>query len=67
MPWPTTAALFALAAKMVGIEGEPEVIYPEKKRFSLIDLLLGESILRFLETRGETFPRLYFLFSLSRG
>jgi protease IV len=57
----------ALAAKMAGIEGEPEVIYPEKKRFSLIDLLLGESILRFLETRGETFPRLYFLFSLPQG
>jgi len=57
----------ALAAKMAGIEGEPEVIYPEKKRFSLIDLLLGESILRFLETRGETFPRLYYLFSLPQG
>ena len=57
----------ALAAKMVGIEGEPEVIYPERKRFSLIDLLLGESILRFLETRGEIFPRLYFLFSLPQG
>jgi len=57
----------ALAAKMVGIQGEPEVIYPEKKRFSLIDLLLGESILRFLESRGEIFPQLYFLYSLPKG
>ena len=57
----------ALAAKMVGIKGEPEVIYPEKKRFSLLDLLLGETILRFLESRGETLPRLYFLFSLPQG
>jgi len=56
-----------LAAKMVGIQGEPEVIYPEKKRFSLIDLLLGETILRLLESRGETFPQLYFLYSLPRG
>jgi protease-4 len=54
----------ALAAKMAGIQGEPEVIYPEKKRFSLLDLLLGETFLRFLESRGETFPQLYFLFSL---
>jgi protease-4 len=57
----------AQAAKMVGIKGEPEVIYPEKKRFSLLDLLLGETILRFLESRGETLPRLYFLFSLPQG
>ena len=46
----------ALAAKMAGIEGEPEVIYPEKKRFSLLDLLLGESILRFLESREKLSP-----------
>ncbi len=29
-----------LAAEMVGIKGEPKVIYPEKKRFFLLDLLL---------------------------
>ncbi len=57
----------AMAAKMAGIKGEPEVIYPEKKRFSLLDLLLGETTLRFLESRGETFPQLYFLYSLPQG
>jgi len=34
----------SLAAKMVGIKGEPEVIYPEKKKISLLELLLHESI-----------------------
>jgi protease-4 len=57
----------AMAAKMSGIKGEPEVIYPEKKRFSLLDLLLGESTIRFLESRGEAFPRLFFLYSLPQG
>jgi protease-4 len=51
----------ALAAKMAGIKGEPEVIYPEKKRFSLLDLLLQETILKFLESGGESFPQLFFL------
>jgi protease IV len=57
----------AMAAKMSGIKGEPEVIYPERKRFSLLDLLLGETALRFLESRGEIIPQLFFLFSLPRG
>jgi len=57
----------AMAATMSGIKGEPEVIYPEKKRFSLLDLLLGESILRFLESRGEPLPQLFFLYSLPQG
>ena len=57
----------AMAAKMSGIKGEPEVIYPEKKRFSLLDLLLGETTLRFLESRGQTIPQLFFLFSLPQG
>jgi protease-4 len=52
----------ALAAKMAGIKGEPEVIYPEKKRFSLLDLLLQETILKFLESAGESFPQLFFLY-----
>jgi protease-4 len=30
----------ALAADMVGIEGEPKVIYPKKKRPSLLEFLL---------------------------
>jgi len=53
----------ALAAKMAGIKGEPEVIYPEKKRFSLLDLLLQETILKFLESAGESFPQFFFLTS----
>jgi protease-4 len=53
----------ALAAKMAGIKGDPEVIYPEKKRFSLLDLLLQETILKFLESVGENFPQLFFLYS----
>jgi len=57
----------AMAAKMAGIKGEPEVIYPEKKRFSLLDLLLQETILKFLESRGENSPQLYFLYSLPQG
>ena len=39
----------ALAAKLAGIKGEPEVIYPEKKRFSLLDLLLQETLHKILE------------------
>jgi protease-4 len=42
-----------LAAKMAGIRGEPEVIYPEKKRFSLLDLLLQETIQNILEGLRE--------------
>jgi protease-4 len=57
----------AMAAKMAGIKGEPEVIYPEKKRFSLLELLLQETILKFLESRGENFPQFYFLYSLPQG
>jgi protease-4 len=57
----------AMAAKMAGIKGEPEVIYPEKKRFSLLDLLLHETILKLLESRGENFPQLFFLYSLPQG
>lgn len=57
----------AMAAKMAGIKGEPEVIYPEKKGFSLLDFLLQETILKFLESRGENSPQLYFLYSLPHG
>jgi protease-4 len=52
----------ALAAKMAGIKGEPEVIYPEKKRFSLLDLILGETVQRLVERAGEQFPQLFFLY-----
>lgn len=32
------------AAKLVGIKGEPEVIYPEKRRFSLLDLFFQKMV-----------------------
>ncbi len=43
----------ALAAKLAGIKGEPEVIYPEKKRFSILDLLLQETASKILEGLRE--------------
>ena len=43
----------ALAARMAGIKGEPEVIYPEKKKFSLLDLLLQEAVSKILEGLRE--------------
>jgi len=57
----------AIAAKMAGIKGEPEVIYPEKKKFSLFELLLQETILKFWESVGENFPQLYFLYILPKS
>jgi protease-4 len=33
-----------LAAKMAGIDGEPEVIYPEEKKKGLLRYILGESL-----------------------
>jgi protease-4 len=33
----------AAAAKMAGIRGEPKLIAPPKKTFSILDLLLGDS------------------------
>lgn len=54
----------AMAAKMAGIKGEPEVIYPEKKRFSLLDLILQQTIFKFLDRAGEHFPpQLFFLYT----
>ena len=52
---------------MAGIKGEPEVIYPEKKRFSLLDLLLGETTLRFLESRGKPSPNFFSFFPCLRA
>jgi protease-4 len=57
----------ALATQMAGIKGEPEVIYPEKKRFSLLELLLKESIQIFWESVAENSPQLYFLFTSPPG
>jgi protease-4 len=53
----------AMAAKLAGIRGEPEIMYPEKKRFSLFDLLLQESVSRIVESLRESAPPLNFLYS----
>jgi protease-4 len=53
----------AMAAKLAGIRGEPEIMYPEKKRFSLFDLLLQESVSRIVESLRESAPPLHFLYS----
>jgi len=54
----------AMAAQMAGIKGEPSVIYPEKKRFSILDLLLQEAIQKLIQTlQGNSFS-IYFLYLL---
>jgi protease IV len=55
----------AMAAKMAGIKGEPEVIYPEKKRFSLLEMLLQGASQKLFQSISESSPSLYFLYSLS--
>jgi protease IV len=52
----------ALAAQMAGIRGEPEIIYPEKKRFSLFDLLIQETVQKIVENLKESTPPLNFLY-----
>ncbi len=52
----------AMAAKMAGIRGEPEVIYAEKKKFSLLDFLLQESISKLVEGLRESAPPMNFLY-----
>jgi protease-4 len=53
----------AMAATLAGIRGEPEIMYPEKKRFSLFDLLLQESVSRIVESLRESAPPLNFLYT----
>ncbi len=56
------------AAKLAGIQGEPEVIYPEKKKFSLLDLLLKETLQNILgEAGGDRAPHFLYLLSLPKG
>lgn len=57
----------AMAATLAGIRGEPEIMYPEKKRFSLFDLLLQESVSRIVESLRESAPPLNFLYSWPRN
>ena len=52
----------AMAATLAGIRGEPEIIYPEKKRFSLLDFLLQESVRRIVGSLREKAPPLNFLY-----
>jgi len=52
----------ALAAKMAGIRGEPEVIYPEKDRFSLLDFLLQETLRNFISSVRDLSSPQYFLY-----
>lgn len=53
----------AVAAQMAGIRGEPEILYPEKKRFSLFDLLIQETVQRIVENLKGSAPPLNFLYS----
>ena len=53
----------AMAATLAGIRGEPEIMYPEKKRFSLFDLLLEESVSKIAESLRERASPLNFLYS----
>jgi len=53
----------AMAATLAGIRGEPEIMYPEKKRFSLFDLLLQESVSKIVESLRESAPPLNFLYT----
>ena len=54
----------ALAAEMVGIEGEPKVIYPQKKRPSIFDFIFEEvaqSLARVIEKMVSDKLSLYYL------
>lgn len=53
----------AVAAQMAGIRGEPEILYPEKKKFSLFDLLTQETVQKIVENLKENAPPLNFLYS----
>lgn len=51
-----------LAAETAGIRGEPEILYPEKKRFSLLDFILQETLQRALENIRDSLAQPNFLF-----
>ncbi len=58
----------SLAAKLAGIQGEPEVIYLEKKKFSLLDFLLQDRIQKVLwDAIGQGIPHFFYLYSLPQG
>lgn len=50
----------AEAAKMAGIKGKPDVVYARRTRFSLLEFLLGESPISFLEKlKGDSYQFSY--------
>jgi len=54
----------ALAGGMVGIQGEPKVVYAEKKRFSLLDFFMEEtstSVVKILEKVLHNRLTLYYI------
>jgi protease IV len=53
----------AVAGKMAGISGEPRIVTPPKKQFSLLDLLLGDSrsVLTLNRDRSEAVIRFQYL------
>lgn len=53
----------AMAGKLGGIKGEPIVSYPKKKRFSLLEYLLGQSVEDLVDTiSGNTFQKFGYLY-----
>lgn len=54
-----------IAAKLAGIEGEPTVIYPRDRRFSIIDLLTGKNYSRILDQFRDQLSPIQYLFRLS--
>jgi len=51
-----------IAAELAGIKGEPHVIYPEKRRPSIWEFLIGETLLRIRETIEKYCFNHYFRF-----
>jgi protease-4 len=53
----------AAAAKMAGVAGEPKVVSPPKKRFSILDLIFGDSrsIVPLNSDRSEAHIRFQYL------
>jgi protease-4 len=51
-----------LAAKMAGIKGDPQILYPEKKKISLLDILLQESIHKIWQSLRENSLPFHFFY-----
>ena len=60
--WGMGTIVIAEALKRGGVKGEPEIIYPDKKRFSLLDLILQETLQKTLESLRENLSQPNFLF-----